>query len=667
MLPRTAQPMMLIVVLFAAVTLAGDARIIHVDTDATDPTHDGSSWCTAYTELHEALATAQSGDEVRVAEGTYKPADTGPDPRENSFVVPSGVRLLGGYAGCSQPNPNARNIDAFTTTLSGDRLGDDGPDFTNREDNHFHVIESIAPTTLNLIEGFHVTAGHAVTEIPNDQNRHGAGLFTTDGHLFLRDVDFVGNRSRSGGSAIYADDTNLTLESVHIQSGHGIAIWVDSAYEFIFSRSSVMDNHGTGLYIQSNLQMSNSVVANSFGRGIYVDSGYNSQPNFIRNSTIVSNHVDGFGTAGVDLGHTLIDISNSIIWANTSFLENTLDMQLRWIEPPTVNFSSVMGWDDALGGFGNIDEDPELHEIATVQSHASYLSLKPWSPCINAGSPTQVQPDFFDADGNVRVLCGRSDMGAYEYGPGDVNCDGIVSIEDYAQFSDCTVAPGKGCESVDFALDGDVDLHDFGRFQLEFDEPPALTATYRLIFDATWSIFTHSQNFPPNPHFSPLIGAVHNANYTMWEDGGIATSGIESMAETGGTFALRQEILEQIDEGNAESIVQGAGVPNSPGEIEISFTATLEYPLISLTTMIAPSPDWFVGVDRFALLRSNHWIDREIVFLQPYDAGSDGGIDYTSPNAPIIPFLPISKLTGFPVAQDGVVPPLGTFTIERID
>ena len=43
------------------------ADTIYVDTNATGPVHDGSSWCDAYLYVQDALAVATAGDEIRVA------------------------------------------------------------------------------------------------------------------------------------------------------------------------------------------------------------------------------------------------------------------------------------------------------------------------------------------------------------------------------------------------------------------------------------------------------------------------------------------------------------------------------------------------------------------------------------------------------------------------
>src|SRR5215210_5102134 len=82
-------------------------------------------------------------------------------------------------------------------------------------------------------------------------------------------------------------------------------------------------------------------------------------------------------------------------------------------------------------------------------------------------------------------------------------------------------------------------------------------ATYEVTFDATWSSQTHPGAWPAGAHFSPLIGATHNAAARFWQDGGAATAGIEAMAERGSTQPLRSEVEAQIASGKAYSVISG--------------------------------------------------------------------------------------------------------------
>ncbi|WP_420633315.1 spondin domain-containing protein [Candidatus Palauibacter sp.] len=195
--------------------------------------------------------------------------------------------------------------------------------------------------------------------------------------------------------------------------------------------------------------------------------------------------------------------------------------------------------------------------------------------------------------------------------------------------------------------------------------PPAVTtARYRVIFDATWSASTHPTNFPGGAHFSPLIGAVHNDGVTFWALEGTATPGIESMAETGGTSTLAAEIRAEIP-GSALAVINGSGI-RSPGSATIqTITVREDFPLVTLVTMIAPSPDWFVGVSGLSLRNADgRWFDELEVILYPLDAGTDSGPVYTSANDDTQPKEPIRSLHGERPFSDE---PIGTFTLTRTD
>jgi hypothetical protein len=50
-----------------------------------------------------------------------------------------------------------------------------------------------------------------------------------------------------------------------------------------------------------------------------------------------------------------------------------------------------------------------------------------------------------------------------------------------------------------------------------------------------------------------------------------------------------------------------------------------------------------------------------VVNLYPYDAGTDSGTDFDSPDQNTLPRAPISEITGFPFENAA---PLGTFTFR---
>lgn len=197
-------------------------------------------------------------------------------------------------------------------------------------------------------------------------------------------------------------------------------------------------------------------------------------------------------------------------------------------------------------------------------------------------------------------------------------------------------------------------------------ELPLGDATYKVTFAATWSAQTHPDGFPGNPHFSRLVGGTHNDMVSFWDNGGPATQGVQNVAELGATSALESEVQDAIDAGTAEHVLVGGGINPSPGNVSLSFSVTTEFPRVTLVSMIAPSPDWFVGVSGLSLWQNGDWVDTLTVDLYLYDAGTDDGTDFTSANAASNPHEPIMRITGYPARVNDQVPPMGTFTFARM-
>jgi hypothetical protein len=138
------------------------------------------------------------------------------------------------------------------------------------------------------------------------------------------------------------------------------------------------------------------------------------------------------------------------------------------------------------------------------------------------------------------------------------------------------------------------------------------------------------------------------------------------MAENGINSPLDDEIQTQIDDGSACELLTGRSLSPSPGVVELDFKMDPDCPLVTFVTMIAPSPDWFVGANSLNLNANGEWIEQRVVELFPYDAGTDSGKTYTSPNEPISSPEAIHRIETEPFLVDGTVPPLGTFTLTQL-
>ncbi len=333
------------------------AETIYVDADAP-PNGDGSSWERAFTDPQDALAVAEGGDEIRVAEGTYRP--TGPNgDREATFQLITGVALRGGYAGFGEPDPNQRDIVLHKTILSGDLNGDDGPNFENNDENSYHVVTGSDPGRQPVLDGLVITGGNADGMEPHN---FGGGMYAERGGTRLMNCIFRGN------SAHYAG----------------------------------------GMYNLGSPVLTNCLFTGNFatllGGGMLSD--YIGSP-ALTNCTFVGNKARVGG--GLYNSSSTPVLNNCIFWSNRDHWGSGEYAQI--ITPEgflVINYSCVQGWTGKLGGEGNIGDDPRFIDLENGN-----VRLQSGSPAVDTGDNSVVTVEK-DLDGNPRIINKIVDMGVYE-------------------------------------------------------------------------------------------------------------------------------------------------------------------------------------------------------------------------------------------------------------
>ncbi|KAF5879977.1 spondin-1-like, partial [Clarias magur] len=96
--------------------------------------------------------------------------------------------------------------------------------------------------------------------------------------------------------------------------------------------------------------------------------------------------------------------------------------------------------------------------------------------------------------------------------------------------------------------------------------------------------------------------------------------------------------------------------------------------LMSFLTMLGPSPDWNVGLSAEDLCTKEcGWVQKLVQDMIPWDAGTDSGVTYESPNKPTLPQEKIRPLTSLDHPQSpfydpegGAITPVARVVVERI-
>ncbi len=370
---------LLFVLVVGAPTAAG-GQIFYVDDDA-DGANNGSSWTDAFNYLQDAFTVANDGDEIRVAQGIYKPdqgAGITSGDREATFQLINGVTIKGGYVGFGSPDPNARDINACQTILSGDLNGDDGSNFAYNGENSYHVLNGSETDETAVIDGFTIAGGNANHHL----RYYGGGIYIHTGSPTLINCIFIGNSAAFGGGM---------CNMMEATKGYPVLI------NCMFSGNSAW----------------------VWGGGIY-SVGYFSECNpTLINCTFSSNdaYEDGGGIYSRD--HSKPILTNCIFWSNSDSGGTDETGQIYSEEGVLINNCCVQGWTGSLGGTGNIGIDPMFVDSDgtdnVVGTKDDNLRLLPASPCINAGDNSAVPPSLLtDLDGEPRIMDAIVDMGAYE-------------------------------------------------------------------------------------------------------------------------------------------------------------------------------------------------------------------------------------------------------------
>ena len=207
----------ILVLLLAKAGGVATGTVIYVDAD-TAIGGDGTSWANAHKYLQDALVSAIEGNEIWVAEGSYRPDQDAAHPlgtndRNATFHLEDGLMLYGGFLG-TETSRNERDWQNNKTILTGD-IGIVGYD----EDNCYTVVYTMNAKFEPLLDGFTITGGYANGS--GSAQAAGGGMYNSGGSPgpgpCVRNCTFISNFSLFYGGGMYNYEcdptvTNCTFE-----------------------------------------------------------------------------------------------------------------------------------------------------------------------------------------------------------------------------------------------------------------------------------------------------------------------------------------------------------------------------------------------------------------------------------------------------------------------
>ena len=302
------------------------ARVLFVKSGSHG---DGSSWHMAFGGLQHALSIAIEGDEIWVASGVYHPTQN--NDRDVAFLIPSGVKLLGGFAG-NESSSAYRDFTLNRTILSGE-IGSPVTD----ADNSFTVVVFWNASPQTVLDGFEISGGNANNPVQGINPSNCGGAIFNDGSRSassptISNCQFKHNRAFFGG-AIYNNalegncsmtrilnceflENDATIEGGAVfnqGSDNGLCNLTIRNCNFEGNQAS----YGAGIFnIANNYGKTNPVVENcTFNRNgatIRASAIYNASTNFgesapvmsgctfDNNSEMVGGNIGGNATGGIE-------------------------------------------------------------------------------------------------------------------------------------------------------------------------------------------------------------------------------------------------------------------------------------------------------------------------------------------------------------------------------
>jgi len=417
------QKIFFLAILFTINSLS-HATIRYVNHNASG-SNNGTSWTNAYTALQDAITASSAGDEIWVAEGTYKPNTIVPfttpstDNRNKGYSINKNIEIYGGFDG-TETQRSQRDYRSNITILSGD-IGIAG----SVSDNCYHVIMTANLNSTAVIDGFTIQDGNS--NGGNGTNQFGGRNFSKDlgggiannqSSPTLSNLIIKNNRGKNGaGISNRASSSTLVnlivADNIATLNGGGVANMVSgtpSIINCVFS-GNLADDFGGGIYSENSPTITNcsffdntTTTNTKGGGGIYAkNAGTSTVANCIfyenkigSSKTNIHADIKASSNHTTNMSYSIVQLaSSSYTLANSNALSSTSNMVYSG-NPLFINTSDPDGGDN------------------TWMTKDDGLKLKSTSPAVDAGLNSAISGYSADIVGTTRIVNTTLNMGAYE-------------------------------------------------------------------------------------------------------------------------------------------------------------------------------------------------------------------------------------------------------------
>ncbi|HUB26869.1 MAG TPA: right-handed parallel beta-helix repeat-containing protein, partial [Tepidisphaeraceae bacterium] len=394
------------------------SSVIYVDSLA-DGTDNGTSWPNAYTSVQVALGVASAGTTIEVSQGTYYPVANG--NRTYSFQLVNGVSVEGGFAGITQPNPNAQNPSLYPSILSGD-IGQPG----TTANNSYSVVTATFALPSAVLDGFTITGGN------NTNASGGGGLLMKDSNPTIENCTFIDNTAEGEGGAVGCSAdfnehggptfTNCTFTDNTAGLSGGAVAGGDTFATFTnctFSNNLAGSSGGAVAIGDESTFVNCLFYGNKASQGGAISVSYA----VITNCTFTENTATNPGSGNAVEGSAII--TNCILWGDGAPGSNEAYGIYSPGAPWGFFYSDVEGGNPYVTGKAVLNTNPFFVNVA-----GDDFEVQPYSPVVDAGDNAAVpagittdlagNPRFQDVPTSAHTGSGAVpivDMGVYETTP----------------------------------------------------------------------------------------------------------------------------------------------------------------------------------------------------------------------------------------------------------